>query len=186
VREAPTHWSLTAHPGTLRIITQAGGIFGNYYDPEKNILVTGAPLGDFQITTKVAITPTQNFQTAGILYYQDDDNFLNLVYLYDTDGTWVIFHKEINGIVSFNIYPDHVSMSPLYLRIDRHDTTYTGYFSANGNDWTKVGDQTITLINPKVGLGACNGPSGVPEISADFDFFLVSSASRLFLPLILR
>jgi beta-xylosidase len=148
-------------------------------------LVTDAPLGDFQITTKVTISPTQDYQTAGILYYQDNDNYLNLVYVHD-HGTWVSFHKEIGGNVGFIAYPDQITTSTVYLRIDRQDTAFTGYFSTDGNVWNEVGLQIIAIVNPKVGIDTSNGPVGVEEIPADFDFFKLVGNSTTFLPLILR
>ena len=39
VREEPSHWSLSANPGYLRITTQAGGVYSDTND-QKNILLT--------------------------------------------------------------------------------------------------------------------------------------------------
>jgi hypothetical protein len=82
--------------------------------------------------------------------------------------------------------PTQVPESTIYLRIDRHGAIFTGYFSINGNNWTEVGQQTITLTNPKVGIDASNSNPGVTEIPADYDYFQVSASSRIFLPLIVR
>ena len=184
-QEDPTHWSLTAQPGIMRITTQTGGIFGHYYAVEKNILLADAPTENFQITTKVNINLSQDVQTAGILYFKDHDNYLNLVYVHD-HGKWVSFHKEVGGTPSYSFYPDQVLTSTLYLRIVRLGDDFVGFFSTDGDNWTLVGSQTITLADPKVGVAACNGPSGVTEIPADFDFFQLSINSHIYLPLIIK
>lgn len=185
IREDSSHWSLTDHSGYMRITTQTGGIYGNYYAPEPNILLTDAPVQDFQITTKVTITPTQDHQTAGILYYQDDDNYLNLVHVHDY-GVWVSFHAEVDGNASYVYYPQEVLTPTLYLRMVRQNTIFTGYYSEDGSNWTEIGQHTIVLVNPKIGVAACNGYPGIAEIPADFDFFDTQLIFRNFLPVIVR
>src|SRR5512145_1054713 len=52
VREDSNAWSLSDAPGFLRIGTQAGGLLSN---DAKNILLTDAPTGNFEITTQVVM-----------------------------------------------------------------------------------------------------------------------------------
>jgi hypothetical protein len=73
VREDPSRWSLTAHPGFLRLTTRQGELW-----PANNLLVQNAPGGDYEIQSRVIFTPTQNYQIAGLLAYQDDNNLLTL------------------------------------------------------------------------------------------------------------
>jgi hypothetical protein len=47
--EDPTHWSLTARPGFMRIIPQEGG---------KNVLLQAAPADDYVIETRLLFEPT--------------------------------------------------------------------------------------------------------------------------------
>jgi beta-xylosidase len=76
IRQDATHWSLTAQPGFMRITTQSGGLLFQPTNAAKNLLLQDIPIGDFEIHTLLAYTPTENFQGAGLLVYQDDDNFL--------------------------------------------------------------------------------------------------------------
>ena len=172
VREDPTHWTLTEKPGFLRITTQAGGIFGSTAD-QKNLLLTPAPKGDFRITTKCTITPTENFQYAGLLVYQGDDHYVQLNRAY-TDGGSFNFDVEVDGAIT-NTRLSSVSATTFYLRITKHGDTYTGDYSPDGEIWTKVGQGTAALVNPKVGIGAANNVSGVSEIPADFELFRLES-----------
>ena len=73
VREDPTHWSLTERLGYLRITTQRGDLYQTNNDG-KNLLLTPAPSGDFEVTTRVTINPSTNWQSARLFIYQDDDN----------------------------------------------------------------------------------------------------------------
>jgi hypothetical protein len=68
-REDPTHWSLTALPGFLRITTQKGGFWGAT-NHVRNVLLQEAPAGDFDLQTRALFTPTDNIQAAGITVYQ--------------------------------------------------------------------------------------------------------------------
>ena len=183
IREDATHWSLTTNPGFLRITTQDGTIMEDYGSDQRNILVTDAPTGDYQITTKVSISPSQDYQLAGILIYQDDDNYLHLMQVYDS-GIWMSFHKESGGNITINAIKD--SSPTVYLRITRQDTTYQGYYSKDGNAWTLVYTYTRSYTNPKIGLDATNTLPGLPQIPADFDFFQLGSNCGYYLPLAIK
>ena len=167
VREDPSYWSLTANPDFLRITTQEGGILGTSNN-QRNILVTDAPSGDFQITTKVEFDPSENFQYAAIQVYQDDDNFVQLNRAW-AGGDTVNFDKEIGG--SFTNTQTSEAADTIWLRIVREGIKYTAFTSPDGIGWTQVGQYTAQLSNAKIGLAAANNLGGVGEIAADFDFF---------------
>jgi len=172
VREDSTHWSLEDNPGYLRIMTQAGGVFGASNN-QNNLLLTSAPSSDFQLTTKVTIAPTQNFQFAALQVYQDDDNYIQINRAY-ANGNFVNFDVEIGGVPTN--FQAAVSDTTLYLRITREGDTYKGYYGTDGISYTEVGQYTtISLTNLAVGLSAANNTGGLPAIPADFDFFKMES-----------
>ena len=173
VREDPTHWSLKERPGFLRITTQAGGIYGSTGD-QKNLLLTPAPRGDFRITAKCTIDPTKNFQYAGLLVYQDDDNYVQLNRAY-TDGGSFNFDAEVDGApTNTRVF---ASATTFYLRITKRGDSYAGDYSFDGESWIKVGQGKAALVDPKVGFGAANNLSDVVEIPADFDLFNLETIS---------
>jgi len=183
VREDPTHWSLTTRPGYLRIATQTGGING-LGNNQRNLLLAAAPTGNYQITTRVTIAPSENFQYAAIQVYQDDDNYVQLNRAFVNGGT-VNFDHEDGGVVA-NIQRIEAATT-LYLRIAKRGTTYSGYYSADGQVWVTIGHYAANLVAPRIGLGAANNLSGVSEIAADFDFFEVTSLdNRIFLPAVAK
>ena len=79
VRENPANHSLTKKAGSLTITTEKGDISENSNDA-KNILLQNAN-SDWTIETKLVGSriPSQP-ENAGLLAYQDDDNFVKLVY----------------------------------------------------------------------------------------------------------
>jgi len=183
VREDPTHWSLTAQPGFLRIVSQQGYLFGSGGNA-KNLLLQNAPSGDFEIRTHVFFTPTANFQIAGLLVYQDDDNYLLLGRAYcDTApptcaGNAIYFDHEEGREFCWQQLCNHNHASRRsILRIIREGTTYSGYYSEDGVSWMLIGWHTVgkNFTPLKIGLTTEDGGTGAPEIPADFDFFQLES-----------
>jgi predicted amidohydrolase YtcJ len=183
LREDPAYWSLAARPGHLRITTQRGGIVGPG-STQRNLLLAAVPAGDYQITTKVTIAPSQNFQHAAILVYQDGDNYVELNRAF-ANGQTVNFDHEAGGVIANT--QRFEAATTLFLRIIKRGTTYSGYYSPDGQAWVLAGQCSANLVAPRIGLGAGNGPDSVPEIPADFDFFKLEPAgTRVFLPAIGR
>jgi beta-xylosidase len=180
VREVPSHWSLTASSGKMRIITQPGTFMGPSSNNQKNLLLLQAPDGDFELITKVSIDPSANFQHAALIVYQDDDNYVEINRSF-TGGDAIHFDIETGGAISTTAGVSN-SATTLCLRITRTATLYGGFYSTDSScstGWTPVGSGPAAFTTPKVGLGASNGPS-TTEINADFEFFQISSAASIF------
>jgi beta-xylosidase len=167
VREDPTHWSLSARPGYLRIITQTGGVYEST-EKQKNLLLMFAPRGDFRIVTKCTINPTENYQYAGLMVYEGRNNYVQINRAF-TDGNSFNFDIEANGTPITKRVP--ATATTFYLSIEKHGDTYTGDYSLDGEAWTTVGQGTASLVDPNVGVCAANNLPGKPQIPADFDFF---------------
>ena len=174
VREDPTHWSLTDHPGFLRITTQPGSISGSDNNA-KNILLTNPDLADFKITTKVTFSPTENGQSAAIIVYQDDDNYIQLRRRYNTADIVSFVYEAGEDIDGFG---GLVSATDTYLRIIKVGDLYVGSYSVDGNTWIDLGKLYASFANPKVGLMTFN-EDATSEIPADFDYFQFDEPGKL-------
>ncbi len=120
IREVPTHWSLSAMPGFLRITTQR--TFSNF----NNILVRNLPVGNYEIQTRVNFTPTENYQIAGLLIYEDDNNFLILGRAYcdtpppDCVGNGIYYdYVEAGTFIGNNFSMTTTSQGVAYLKLIR-------------------------------------------------------------------
>ena len=173
VREEPSYWSLATSPGSLRIATQTGDLWSTWNN-NRNLLLQPAPAGDFEISALVRFNPTQNWQHATILAYQNDDNYIEVGRTYNS-GQQADVSYEIGG--SPVGYPSATSLTAIYLRLVKTGATYTGYYSANGATWTQIKLLTgVPFTNLRVGLTAWNGGgSAAGKIMADFDWFCVKS-----------
>jgi beta-xylosidase len=174
IREEEEQWSLTERHGFMRFI------FESAYYP-RNLLLRPAPEGDFEISTRVLFTPSSNFQFAGLLIYQDDDNNIRLGRAYaffdwDPDrfpGNAIYFGVDLqgkSGCPNFITVTD--SESEAYLKIRREGNLYSAYYSRDGISWTLTGQHVAELESISIGLFA--GQSGVTE-TADFDYFLIET-----------
>jgi hypothetical protein len=174
IRESSSNWSLTERDGHLRITTQMGGLLLGS-DSARNLLLRDAPDGDFEIETLVYFEPVSDFQIAGLLVYEDDGNFLLLGrgYCDSCGGNKIYFDYEEDGEP---LGGDRLATSDpnrAYLRIVKRGSTYSGYYSENGAEWTLVGEYPGVGIRPQgVGLATTGDadPRGT-RVAADFAFF---------------
>jgi beta-xylosidase len=175
VRQDNTHWSLTSRPGYMRLVTEQGGLLGS--GNNKNLLLRTPPSGRYAITTRVIYKPDTNFQNAGLLVYQDDDNFLWLGRGYcdfpHCKGNAIYFdHGEGGSFVGSNFGTAVTNKRNAYLKIERRGLRYIGFYSADGVNWTRIGKHVVSdTFAPKVGIATGDGNQGAPQRNADFDFF---------------
>jgi beta-xylosidase len=184
IGEDPSHWSLSANPGYMSITTQEGSLYLDSNDM-KNLLLTPVSSQDFGIQIKGDFSPSENDHSAGLYIYQDDDNYIRLVRRYFESNQQVQMYYEENGFSNSSITIDETSTSG-YLRIDKEGESYMGFYSMDGIHWDLIGQVIGTLSDPKVGIGASGG-AAIAEISADVDFFQLSTVDQhIYLPLLIK
>ena len=136
----------------------------------KNILLQSAN-SDWIAETKLTAsrTPSQP-ENAGLLAYQDDDNFVKLmlravVKTRQSRGpvplATIDLVVEENGIAksvgSFNLTEPITGDKSLQLKLEKKGNTYTAYYAINGGAFVKLGVATALLKNIKAGIIACDG-----------------------------
>jgi len=171
VRENKNNWSLSKTPGSLQIKGEKGDIIGAVNTAE-NILLQSANT-DWIIVSKVTFSrkPSGYNQQGGLIAFQDDDNFVKLVYRANprpTRGTAggasgvldMIIEKEGNyfSMASFRS-PDVITDNnfSLILKLERKGGTITGSYSREGKTFNKIGTTEINLRDAQVGIIVCNG-----------------------------
>jgi beta-xylosidase len=196
IREDPSHWSLTANPGFLRITTQEGGLLGPANNA-KNLLVADAPAGDFIIETRVLFEPMENLQYASLMVYEDEDNYMMLGRAFCgfppprcADGNGIYYdHEEEGNFIGGNFATATTILDEAFLLIKRRGDQYTGFYSENGTSWVEIGAHTAIsgMVPVKVGFYAADGNQGVTEIPADFDYFwLIDQTYPVYAPITLK
>jgi uncharacterized protein (TIGR03067 family) len=197
VRPDPTHVSLTKNPGKLTITTQCGGICFDEKNrtakvQTKNLYLIrnpAAPGGDFVITTCIeSFRPTLPYQQAGLLIYNDDDNFVKANVEHDLGSVTLLLGRETNQDVTFDRPRPPLDCERLWLRMTKRGRYYVYSYSTDGEQYTVATEGTWgTGAAQWVGVFASNGPvsdaADMPNthrfpavpIDAVFDFFQVRS-----------
>lgn len=177
VREDAAHWNLTARPGWLRIVTQFGSLYRTEHNDQRNLLLVDPPGGQFELRTRLDFHPEQDFQAAGLIAYQDDDNYVLLERAFSSFavGDGIYLDLEWRGDLESQCRP--VSGRALELRLARDASEWVGYFRLGTGGWEEVGRLRDPGLGIRgVGLFGTNG--GVDplaaEIPADFAFFEVN------------
>lgn len=182
IREDADKWRVSNVPGALRIDLQPGDL--HQENNARNLLLRHTPPADFEVST--ATGPLKfNQQQAGLLIYQDDDNYLSLMQSYN-DGYQIEFRAEIDGVFVEQATQPMFALIPLKIRRTGH--RYQGYYSVDMLTWQSLG-QSVAVDWPsaQMGLAAFDAASNQPA-TAQFQWFRVATLPekrhRLYLPLI--
>jgi beta-glucosidase len=168
IRENPSNHTLSAKPGFLTITTETGDI-SEGSNNAKNILVQSGN-NDWIIETKLtgSRAPSQP-ENAGLVAYENDDNFVKLMFRAVIKTTrvrgaqpgTVDFLIEENGIAksvaSANLSKEIVGDNSLILKLEKKGSKYTAYYSTGGEAFKLLGSDQTLLKDIKVGLIACDG-----------------------------
>lgn len=195
VREDKSLWSLTSTPGSL-VLTAGKGDIALKSNNAANVLLQSANT-DWTIDTRMtcSATPAMPAQNAGMLAYQDDDNFVKYVYAatfgfrrpdssQPAAGQLQLMVEE-NGnqksSVSFSLAGIIGSDNVIYLRLVKSGTIYTAYWSVDGKKYTLLGTAEASLKNIKAGLMACEGemPAMMRGFGGPRGMFQMPAASTL-------
>jgi len=178
----PNNVSLTKRPGMLTITTEQGGIWKSF-DGTKNIFLIDNPIvngGDFVMTTRLAgFDPVTNYNQAGLICFDDADNYLKFVLQWDSNqgGRALCSLREEGG---GNIHTSYISvkekLDEVWMRIIKKGNRYVAAASRDGQHYRVIGEESWGNGRPaKVGLIAKNGaPRSAPQLDASFDFFAIA------------
>jgi cytochrome c len=166
--------------GNLEIDTTAGDIYGTDNSGPKNFTLQAPPTGDWTVETKVdASALNASYQQGGLIAYTDDANYVKLDVVADSATAKRIELRSEVGDAVQNPQPsvNNLTQGVWYLRLTKSGTTYHGFYSADGQTWTEVGEAVTNSAvgSAKVGLFAF-GTNAPQLVTAKFDYFHASWA----------
>jgi len=177
VRHDPTHVSLETRPGYFTLTTQTGDI-RDHWNRAKNLHLVDNPIpdgGDFVMTTCLdSFKPISRWHQAGLLLYDDDDNFIKLAFEFSHVGYRILdFSREENRVGPGRRIPFDPDSERIWLRLTKRGRLYEPASSIDGVNYEVYGVFPWADGFPKqMGLSAMNGGSAMP-LEAHFDFFEV-------------
>lgn len=129
--------------------------------------------GNFTIQTHLVFHPTRNFQSAGLLLWQDSTKFMQLERAYGKENG-LLFHENVdNRSTSVGTSDSLTSAQTLDLRVRKEGVHVTASWQEHGHAWQTVGATDLTFDRLMVGLDVL-ADFGAPPTTATFTSFIVS------------
>ena len=173
IRENPANYSLSEKLGWLTITSEPGDV-SEGTNNAKNMLLQSAN-SDWTIETRLVASriPSQP-ENAGILVYQDDQNFVKLMFRaviktvrfgrragqQEQPGAIDLIMEEndiTKSLASFNLQDKITDEHPLILKLEKKGSLYSAYYSLDGETFETLGTATMMLKDIKTGLIVCDG-----------------------------
>jgi hypothetical protein len=154
----------------------SGGLLNINQDPNQNFYAAtntaplfhiAAPAGDFEAQAKQLGRPTADGHTGAILAYENDDNYVANFHTNIGGAETQAYVREAAGTPT--LQTQGVSSDPIYFRIQKLGTSYSGYYSTDGGvTFAPVGTaQVITLAGIRIGLSAYSFSANVRTMNFD-------------------
>ena len=130
--------------------------------------------GNFTIETQVALSKNlpPGFVAAGILIWQDQNNFLRI----EQSPTTFDFEQEVNGVFSHDA-PQSLAAATITaplaeLQIQKQGDSWAASWRIPGQSWQYINTASVHLQNIQVGLFVVN--QATSGTSSDFHYFHVT------------
>ena len=188
VRQDPS--AETVSGGALNLTAQTGDLNAGT-NTAKNLLLQPA-LGDWAAETKMAlnVAPHTNNQQAGLIVYQDDDDYLKLDWEYTGGAAQLVetsedfsftpnapetaaFPTVLKSLPTSGVVPG----TTLWLKVVKSGQRYQSYYSTDGSSWTPFYEVGHSLSNVKVGLFSYNRAGTSTDLTTAFDYFRVGNTA---------
>jgi regulation of enolase protein 1 (concanavalin A-like superfamily) len=178
--QAPVGGSAAVSNGHL-VITVPGGSNHDAFNPALDAVQVVQPVSNanFDVNVKIDSTLAASGQYSGdgILVEGDAHNYIRYGLGANGSSVGLGANTIIAGSEStpFQLSPFSAYTVPSYLRLNRTGNTYTGYYSADGVNWTQAGSftdssLTVTGLAP-YGWNYNATPSKAVAVTASFDWF---------------
>ena len=195
--ENKANWAV--ENGALVITTEAGDLTTSSNNAA-NVFVQSANT-DWTVDTKLTCSadPAAPAQNAGVVAYQDDDNFVKFVYaaqMFRRGGQGssaslqLVCEEGGNSKATVTVTPEGVKGNVVWLRLQKKGDTYTAWYSVDGKKYVEAGKVETALKDIQAGLIACDGvmpsfgggfrrgaqaPVQTEPMKAAFEMFRISS-----------
>ena len=182
IRNDPEYWTINDEH-SITITTQPGEFYTGT-DNAQNVMLTPAE-GDFTVTTKLDFIPNGDYQTAGIIVYQDTDNIYGAYKRYHSGFGGNIFTDFVMNNSSFSEHttPDANKDATVYLKVVKEGTTFSSFYSYDNETWTPIADpveMSGLSGDLKIGLYAVDGNRKTGSLPATFEDFTVNGEAVAF------
>ena len=154
-------YNQSTHPGVVRIQLGSGEDYASSNNSQ-NMLFRLLPPTWTSIRLKLAaFNPTVNYQQAGLMVYQDDDNYFYVSRLFGNAPSVETFFEATGSDIHLNRL-GLTATTNIILRIDRTSpNNYTSFYSIDGGQtWVTIASGSTNLTNAKLAIQQGTDPTG--------------------------
>jgi alpha-L-arabinofuranosidase len=167
-----SRWSVSGsalHLDTLTGDTHQGS------NNARNLFLVDVPEGDFEVVTKLSAPVALDFQSAGLLAWQDWDNYVRagLAHVGFAGGPVIETATEVGGAFTSAFAARPGSTAEIIKLARTGDEFVSSYW--DGSAWVQAAKMTAHLEVKQLGLFALSAQNGT-SMRADFDYFAVKAA----------
>lgn len=170
----PDPANLAVADGALRIAGQPGDTWQDN-NSAKNVVVLDVPAGDFTATADVSAAVAKVYQGAGLIAWQDMDNYLRSGLTFvgglSPSGTAIETDLETGARFSAVAFADRPGSVAERLRLQRTGDTLTSSWW-DGAQWVTAASTEVAFDTTQVGLYALAAQDGT-VLPAAFDSFTI-------------
>ena len=170
-----SQYSLTEKPGSLRIHSLPGDTWQGS-NSARNLVLRDVPRGDFEVVAALTAPVALDFQNAGILAWQDTDNYLRagLANVGFAGGTVIENGLEVNAGYA-STFTARAGVTTEVLKVARAGDVFTTSYW-DGAAWVQAAQVTAKLDVTQVGVYAFSAQNG-SSLVADFDYVAVATSN---------
>ena len=150
IRESPTNWTMNGTSFQMNVTNT--DMFQN--DATAPLLLQDITDNNISIITKLSAIPTTNSEGGGLIFYNDNNNFVQYEYFTYNGGATksLVLKKEENNVAEYN-YSIDITSDPIYLMLNKTGTSYTAYYSTSeGGSWIPVYNNSLNTTVNQAGL----------------------------------
>lgn len=151
----------------LKIASQRGDLYQTS-NTAKNLVSMDLD-GNWAFTLHMStdFVPNAIYQQAGLLIYDDDDNYMKFCSIENGRGSEIQLGIETGGAWS-DVTRTPLSSKGLTLRVEKHNKTYTYTYTAEDGEPVVAGTINAVMNHPKLVLFAFNGEQNRDPMTASF------------------
>ena len=134
-----------------------------------------APDGPWEVTTKVSLPHTREWQHTGLLLHASDNEYVKLAYTRNASGTrFLEFQTETGGSRTWHANNvNYTAGDTVFLRMTSDGSQITAAYSVDGSTWTALNGAAPVKPNATIGVVAA-GDTGAQEATAVVDWFRIT------------
>lgn len=168
VREDHSKWRLLDEDA-ISIMTSGGSLWATG-NSANNIFLTDVleDQNNYTLTCKMKGKTQAGYEEAGIVIYNDDDNYVAIQRKHNNGNPTINVVTEDSGSPNESRVSADINENEIYFKLEKNDNIIKGYYSINGVDWIQVGSSLTNngvSNNAKVGILTAN-----PNQSHEFVF----------------